>query len=139
MAWFFYCVLALLVWGLWAFLPKLATRTLDVTTTLVFQQFGALIMAVCVLAAARFRLKLDGPGIGWAMLTGFVGVAGLLCFLQAAVRYRLSVVVMLTALYPIVTMVLSLIFLRERITPVQWLGVLCAVAAIVLMSLPGRQ
>jgi transporter family protein len=137
-AWLFYSLLALLFWGFWAFLPKLATKTLDPPTTLFFQQVGAMVMAACVLAAARFRLKIEPSGISWALLTGIVGVCGLLCFLQAAVRYRLSVVVMLTALYPILTMILSVAILREKVTPLQGLGILLALCAIALMSTPSK-
>ncbi len=137
-AWLIYCILTLLLWGLWAFLPRLATRTLDTTSTLFFQQMGALLATLCVLATAGFRIKPEMKGISWAMLTGMLGVFGLLCFLQAVTRYRLSVVVMVTALYPLITVGLSVLILREKLTALQWLGVALAMAAILLMSAPSE-
>src|SRR5579872_4582162 len=83
MNWLFYCILVLLFWGLWAFLPKLATRTLDAPSALLFQQVGAFAAALCILIAVRFKIKLEPRGIAWAVLTGALGVAGLLCYLQA--------------------------------------------------------
>lgn len=136
--WLIYSLLAMLFWGLWAFLPKQSMRTLDAPTALFFQQLGAMAMGLGVLAAARFRLKIEPTGISLALLTGFVGVCGLLCFFQAATRYRMSVVIMVTALYPIVTLALSVLILRERISGLQWLGILCAVIAIVLLSAPSE-
>src|SRR6266550_6678694 len=114
-AWLIYSFLVVLLWGLWAFLPKLATRTLDAPSVLFYQQVGAVVMSIAVLAAVHFRLKSEPRGIAWAMVTGVLGVAGLLCYLQAAARYRISVVVMLTALYPLLTILLSIVVLKERI------------------------
>jgi len=128
----------MLFWGLWAFLPKQVMRTLDAPTTLFFQQLGAMTMGLCVLAAVRFRLKIEPMGISLALLTGFLGVCGLVCFFQAVTRYRMSVVIMITALYPIVTLALSVLILREKITGLQWLGILFAVIAIALLSTPTK-
>jgi transporter family protein len=137
-AWLTYSILTLLLWGLWAFLPRLATRTLDPTSTLLFQQMGALIGTLCVLATAGFRFHMEIKGVSWALLTGMLGVFGLLCFLQAVTRYRLSVVVMMTALYPLITVGLSVLVLREKLTALQWLGVALAMTAILLMSTPSE-
>src|SRR5437016_506639 len=105
-AWLGFSIIAMLLWGLWAFLPRIASRTLDLQTTLFFQQLGAFSMGLCVLAATRFKLKIEPVGIKWAFVTGFLGVCGLLCYFQAISRQRVSVVIMLTALYPLVTLML---------------------------------
>ena len=59
---------------------------------------------------------------------------GTLFFFAAASRGKISVVVSMTALYPIITIILAAIFLHEPITVQQVLGMLCAVAAIVLFT-----
>ena len=137
-AWLTYSLLVVRLWGLWAFLPKLATRTLDATSVLFYQQVGAAVMAMAVLGSAHFRLKSEPRGIVWAVVTGALGVGGLLCYLQAAARYKISVVVMLTALYPLLTVFLSILILKERIAAIQWLGILFALAAIACMSVPTK-
>lgn len=137
-AWLGFAILAMLLWGLWAFLPRIATRTLDLPTTLFFQQLGAMSMGVVVLAVSRFKLKLEPTGIQWAYLTGLLGVCGLLCYFQAVSRQRVSVVIMVTALYPIVTLLLSMVFLREKLALLHWIGVGLAMVAILLMSTPTR-
>jgi EamA domain-containing membrane protein RarD len=45
------------------------------------------------------------------------------------------VITVTTSLYPMITVVLALLFLRERLTKMQTLGLGLAVAAIVLFSL----
>jgi transporter family protein len=45
-----------------------------------------------------------------------------------------SIVVPLTALYPLVTVLLGYLFLGERLNPTQWLGVFLALVAAFLLS-----
>jgi len=137
-AWIIYCLLVLVFWGVWAFLPKISTMTLDASSTLVYQQIGAAVATVAVLGTTKFRFHSELRGSLLAIATGVLGVLGLLCYLQAVVRYRLSVVVMLTALYPIMTVGLSMAILRERLSALQWLGVAVALVAIFLLSTPSK-
>ncbi|MHC5080458.1 MAG: EamA family transporter [Planctomycetota bacterium] len=51
------------------------------------------------------------------------------------VKGKASVVVPLTALYPVVTLVLVFVFLREPLTAKQGVGIALALAAMVLFSL----
>ena len=135
-SWLVYSVLVILFWGVWAFLPRIAHRTLDTKSVLFFQQMGALAATMVFMSVQRLQLKYDWRGISWAFLTGILGVLGLFCYLQASSRNKLSVVVIMTALYPVLTVTLSIIVLRERLTPLQFLGILFAAVAIVLLSWP---
>jgi drug/metabolite transporter (DMT)-like permease len=47
----------------------------------------------------------------------------------------LSVIAVLTAMYPAGTIILAAIVLRERIAPVQWAGLVLAVAAAGMLAL----
>ena len=69
-----------------------------------------------------------------SMVSGILfGAANLLII--TALRYgQLSLVGMLTALYPLATVLLARIFMREQITALQWFGILSAVSAAVLLS-----
>ena len=137
-AWLVYSVAVMLLWGTWAFLPKLSTRTLDARSTLFYQHLGGFLTALIVLSTAKFKLKFDAAGVPWALLTGVLGVLGLLCYLQAVARQSIAVVVMVTALYPIITVSLSVLILKDRITSLQWLGILFALCALACMSWPSR-
>jgi transporter family protein len=128
----------MLLWGTWAFLPKISTRTLDARSVLVFQNLGAFSMALVILASARFKLKFHPAGISWAILTGTLGVLGLLCYLQAVARQSIAIVVMVTALYPVVTVALSVLVLKDRISNMQWLGILFALCSLACMSWPSK-
>ena len=47
---------------------------------------------------------------------------------------KASIAVPLTALYPLLTVLMAVVLLGERVSPMQWLGIILAVAAAILMS-----
>ena len=133
--WVLYSVLALLIWGLWAFFPKMALSWLDPKTAFMFEVFGGAITGL--FAFIILRPQIGGAeirGIIPAFLTGVTGYLGLLCFMYAIREGKVSVVAPLTALYPVVTLVLAMIFLRERINIVQLAGIILALVSVVLIS-----
>ena len=125
---------AMLCFGLWGFFPKLAVVYLDPRSALVYQTMGGLLVGLLVLASLEFTPAFHAKGVLFAFLIGIVGVAGTLCFFSAAERGRISLVVSLTALYPLITIVLAAIFLKEPLTIKHLAGLACAVAAILLLS-----
>ena len=70
------------------------------------------------------------------MLNGILsGVGGLTLFAAYHTNSNTSLITVSTALYPMITVVLAVLILRERLTAAQALGLAFAGAAIVLFSL----
>jgi transporter family protein len=133
--WVLYSSLALLIWGLWAFLPKMALKCLDPKTAFMFEVLGGAITGL--FAFLILRPQLGGAeirGVIPALLTGMMGYLGLLCFMYAIREGKMCIVAPLTALYPVVTLVLAVIFLREKINIVQLAGIILALVSVVLIS-----
>lgn len=132
-------VVAFLCWGLWAFLPKLTTRYIDPRSAVVYEALGGLLVAAVVLGLLALRPATDPRGVGLALLTGVLGVAGALAYLLSVVRGPVTLVATVTALYPVLTVALSAVFLREPVTAQQWLGIGLALLAIALVTGEGLQ
>jgi drug/metabolite transporter (DMT)-like permease len=83
------------------------------------------------------RLREGGRGYGalvpLLVLTGLGDVGGNVFFLLASHSDALSVAVVLASLYPVVTTVLAALFLHERLSRVQILGVLLATSSVPLL------
>ena len=68
-----------------------------------------------------------------ALAGGLAGL-GMGFFVATTQRADLILVGMAIALFPAVTVVLAAIFIKERLAASQWVGIVCAVAAVALIS-----
>ena len=138
MRWQLPATIALLIWGLWAFLPKLALQAFEPRSVLVWESLGSALVGLGVLVSVGFRVQATPVGVLAAVITGACGLGGALFFLMALDRGKASVVVPFTSLYPLITLVLSVLFLGERPSPTNLLGVLFAMVAVVLLSIGSK-
>jgi transporter family protein len=134
MNWLGFSLLALGLWGLWGFFSKVATQQLPPQ--------AVYLLAVCGHVAVIGYLWLTGglvlAGAAWglaaALAAGLCMAIGLLCFFKALAGGAATVVGPLTALYPLVTVVLSWSLLRESMTPRHLAGIALALLAGWLLS-----
>jgi transporter family protein len=82
----------------------------------------------------RFRIEWSAPGFCWAAAGGFCAFVGFLTFFAALEEGKASTVITLSALYPLVTIVLSILFLHEKLSMRQGLGIAFAMVASVLLA-----
>lgn len=99
-----------------------------------FSRLAALVVvAVIVLAGGHFQsMPVWRAGLG--SLAGMLDVTGTVCFIRATQTGRLDAAVMLTSLYPAVTVILARIFLREHFTRWKLVGILAALLAVPLIA-----
>lgn len=133
--WMLFATLTFLSWGLWGFLPKFAFKYLDPQSTLIYQALGTLLVVPPVLAIRQFDLSFHPRGATFAVVSGVFGALGALCFLLALSQGKAAVVVSYTALYPLVTIVLSFLLLEETVTLTQGIGILFALLAVVFLAM----
>jgi uncharacterized membrane protein len=134
--WFWYSILCVLCWGAWALLSKLGSREIPPETMQFLFTMGALPVGIALLISRRGKLEKSRKGISYAVLNGILsGIGGLTLFAAYHTNGNTSLITVSTALYPMITVVLALLILRERLTGIQALGLAFAGAAIVLFSL----
>jgi transporter family protein len=132
--WYLYALLTVLTWGLWGVFSKLASNYLKPRQALLFQTVGVLIFAGLVLILENFRIEWSTAGFTWAALGGFFAFVGFLTFFAALEHGKTSTVVTLSALYPLVTILLSIVFLHEKLSPRQGVGIVLALIASALLA-----
>jgi len=125
---------ALLIYGLWGFFLKIAVQYISPRSALFWNVTGALLVGIGILASLHGRPDIHSRGILFGMLTGICGMAGTLFFFMAARQGKISIVVSITALYPLITILLAMLFLDEKLSGRQLGGILSALLAIFLLS-----
>jgi transporter family protein len=122
------------MWGFWGFFPKLTTRHINPVSGVVFETLGVAIVGAVMYVGMGSTLQVSSAGILYAVLTGMVGLLGAYFYLVAMTTGKVSVIVTLTALYPVITIGLACLFLKEPITVKEGIGMVLAVAAIVMLT-----
>jgi drug/metabolite transporter (DMT)-like permease len=105
------------LWGV------LATRTGSVSALLVLG------------LAFRSRIKVAVPDLPPLIAAGTLDVAADVFFAFATTLGLLSVVSILSSLYPVSTVILARIILNERMAPTQLAGIGLALAGVLLISI----
>ena len=132
--WYLYTLLTLSQWGLWGICSKLASTYSKPKQALLFQSVGVVAFALLVLVIEKFRIEWSLPGFSWAAAGGFFAFVGFLTFFAALQGGKASTVITLSALYPLVTIILSIAFLHEKLSARQAVGIAFALIASVLLA-----
>lgn len=112
-------------------IPLVANRLAN--TTIMFATVGLLFLIASRRGTSGPRIGL--AGLRFAIAAGIVDVianTGLLIGLRLG---ELTVMSVLTALYPAGTIILAAVVLRERIAPVQYVGLVLALAAAGMLAI----
>lgn len=139
--WLVWTLLALFSWGIWAIISKLIGDALTAAQSQALSTIGLL----PVMAAIAFSKKSAGAlrpsrGIAEALAAGVLACLGNVAYYHALnVGGKAATVIPLTGLYPLVTVILALLFLNEKLNGVQIIGVVLSLLAIYLFNAQGNE
>jgi drug/metabolite transporter (DMT)-like permease len=101
---------------------------------LVGARVGSISVGLLAVVAVRGSLSLDPVGLRWTLVVGPLDILANVLYLAAAAHGQLAVVAPISALYPVSTVLLAMIVDRERLVPVQVVGLGLAATALVLVA-----
>ena len=101
----------------------------------VSSRFAALVMVSGIVLFGRHMQKMDASRVAMGIAAGMLDVSGTMLFIRATQTGRLDAAVMLTSLYPAITVLLARFFLAERLTGWKLLGMLAALVAVPLIAM----
>ena len=134
--WIRYSVLAMLAYGIWGAVSSLASQNVSPLTLQIVSTIGVFPVTFVLIFSKNIHHSANlTRGIVWAMLTGVIGGTGNLTLYQALrLGGEASVVFPLTGMYPLVTLVLARLLLKEKLNRIQAVGIALALVAIYLFS-----
>jgi drug/metabolite transporter (DMT)-like permease len=130
---------ALLAGSMFGLFFVLLDRTSDDSglTPLVTARLASVALAVGVALVGRQSLRASRPALPLVVASGIGDMSANALFLLATQQPgQLAITGVLASLYPVSTVVLAQVVLRERLAAAQMAGLGTAVAAVVLITLP---
>ena len=138
--WLVFAMIALVFWGITGVTQKLSTNL--ISTQLSFLWFGVAMVALAliVLPKTGIHWHLAAKDFWLAVLGGTLNCLGAYTSFAALEKGgKASIVIPLCYLYPLLTIVLALVFLHERLTRPQLAGIILALVAAILLSQEAAQ
>ena len=132
--WMVYASVAIVLWGINGLFMKLGTNRVSARSMVIWVTVGFVVLlpflwTTTTLSDLSTRLIFVGLIAG--AVNGLGNWAVFACLEKGA---KASVAIPLTALYPLCTVALATVFLKERPTVLQWIGIALAVAAGAMLS-----
>jgi uncharacterized membrane protein len=94
---------------------------------------GLIITGLIVIVNGKFR-DITPAGVRWGVLTGCIDSIGTMLFVRASQTGRLDEAVVISSLYPAVTVLLARLFLKEHFTRWRFVGLVAALAAVPMIA-----
>lgn len=132
--WLSYCLACLFLWGVWGVLAKVAAGRMSPHDEQILFTAGSLPIAAAALWRLKGRLEMDRAGAVCGILNGVFAGLGLVAYYAAMERGPASIVATVTALFPLLTVVLAAMVLHERVNRFQLLGIATALGSILLLA-----
>ena len=134
MHWMAYAAVAIVLWGVNGLFMKLGTNRVSARSMVIWVTVGFLVLLPLLWKESTLG-GLSAGVISVGLIAGMVnGLGNWAVFACLEKGAKASVAIPLTALYPLCTVILATIFLKERPSALQWLGIALAVAAGAMLS-----
>jgi bacterial/archaeal transporter family protein len=132
--WLLFTILALLCFGVVGLLQKLSTDLVSAEAALIWLIVGFLLLEPLVYPG-RSLLSYSARSIAFIFAAGLLNALGSWAILAAMKSGgKASVVVPLTAVYPMVVCLAAPFLLHEHITMMQGIGIACGLSGIFLLA-----
>ena len=132
-----FIVLSLVFYGLWGFASKVAAKynSPQVISLIACIVYGITTLYwIVLIKTQKIAVNVSPTALFWAVIAGGAMMAGSIFFFFAISKIDASVAAAMIAAYPVVTAVLSFIFLSEQITPMKIIGICLIVSGVIFVS-----
>lgn len=121
-------------WGMADFLAKVVVDRLGPKTSLAYIQGAGLILALAGIFLLKPSMHFTPAGLLLALVPGTLSGAAIIYLYRALAAGAASVATPIVASFSLVTVLLSVIFLKERLTVIIALGIFLTVAGVAGVS-----
>jgi drug/metabolite transporter (DMT)-like permease len=132
--WLVFAILAAFCWGVWGILAKFISSDISPYINHLLFTIGMLFTIPFVLKKCKLK-EANGKGILWGLVAGILAIAGNMAVYQSFASGGLAAVVIpVTNLYPLVTILIAIAVLKEKMHWLNAIGILIVIPAIIMLS-----
>jgi len=115
-AWPLYSVISLILWGVWGVILKYLDNFYNTVTTYYLSAIGSFATATILTLIMMNDFNANPlKHMQYPLMAGFFGTLGYWFMVKALEQCKASIVVTVTAVYPIITLALSILILSEKL------------------------
>lgn len=134
--WLGFAILALVLWGITGVTQKLSTNRISSECSFLWFCWAMVALSAAVLLVAHPHWGLGRMVVLCSIAGGALnGLGAWTSFRALESGGKASIVISLISLYPLLTVVLAVLLLGERLTLLQSAGAVTAITAAILLSL----
>lgn len=133
--WLLFALITTVFWGVWGALIEIPEKAgFPATLGYIAWSLTMIPCALVGLGVVKWKLEKDIKSVLYGLTIGLLGAGGQLILFHALVKGPAYLVFPIISLSPTVTVVMSVLFLKETTTKRHWIGIVVALIAILLMS-----
>jgi drug/metabolite transporter (DMT)-like permease len=133
--WHIFTLITVSFWGVWGALIEIPEKAgFPATLGYTVWAFTMIPPAIIALKLVKWKLEYNPKSIFLGAVIGFTGAGGQLVLFQALRGGPAYLVFPLISLSPVITILLSYGFLKERTNKKGWIGIILALIAILFLS-----
>ena len=136
--WMAYALLTLMLFGMSCITQKFTTRYISDELSTIFFTIGFVPLAIVIWVAGSPPWNLSAKDWVLGIVVGLLMATGTLALFAALRRGKASIVTPLTALYPLVTVILAVVFLNEHFDSMKVGAIALALIAGMALSREGE-
>ncbi|KTD05315.1 EamA family transporter [Fluoribacter gormanii] len=133
-SWYYPSLIALCLYGAWGYWGTRASSFINPLSITFYSSIGVLISGIIALVLLDFKLDLCPKGSTYGLLNGLASGIACIFFILALRNGPTMPVVLVTSMYPMITLLLSVVFLKQGLTLKHGLGMVFAILALILFA-----
>jgi drug/metabolite transporter (DMT)-like permease len=134
-SWIFYATLLVLFWGIWGAFSALPATKYGYPDEMIYSIWALTMIIPAAFALRGQRFDRRPQATIYGLLIGLTGAGGQLLLFQALTMGPAYLIFPIVSISPAITVVMAMVLLRERISTLAAVGLVAALAAIVLFSI----
>ena len=134
-SWIFYATLLVLFWGFWGAFSALPATKYGYPDEMIYSIWALTMIIPAAFAMRGQRFDRRPQATIYGLLIGLTGAGGQLLLFQALTMGPAYLIFPIVSISPAITVVMAMVLLRERVSTLAAVGLVAALAAIVLFSI----